>query len=182
MYPVTLTGRVVTLREFREDDAADVHAIIGDDRVTRYLSFDSRTEEQAVDLVSGVIARAKIAPRSEYYLAITHIDDKLIGFIRLGLGGMKAAKLGYAVHAEHWGHGYATDAAHTMISFGFRELGLHRITAAIGPNSMASIAVATKIGMKREGRLRDHVFTNGEWRDSILFSAIADTDSLERDD
>jgi [ribosomal protein S5]-alanine N-acetyltransferase len=42
MYPVTLTGRVVTLREFRSDDAADSLAIVGDDQVTQWLSFDSR--------------------------------------------------------------------------------------------------------------------------------------------
>ncbi len=42
MYPVTLTGRVVTLREFRSDDAANSLAVVGDERVTQWLSFDSR--------------------------------------------------------------------------------------------------------------------------------------------
>ena len=95
------------------------------------------------------------------------------GFARLGLGGVKAAKLGYAIHADHWGHGYATDAARTLASFGFADLGLHRITAAIGPDSAASIAVATRIGMRHEGRLRDHVFTDKAWRDSLRYSILS---------
>jgi ribosomal-protein-alanine N-acetyltransferase len=98
--------------------------------------------------------------------------DALIGFARLGLGGVKAAKLGYAIRADRWGKGYATDACRTMIQFGLARLGLHRISAAIGPDNAASIAVARKLGMTYEGRLRDHVFTNGEWRDSELFAIL----------
>jgi [ribosomal protein S5]-alanine N-acetyltransferase len=172
MYPVTLTGRVVTLREFREDDAADVHAIIGDDRVTRYLSFDSRTLQQAADMIDGVMQRASINRRTEYYMAVTASTEKLIGFVRLALGGVKSAKLGYAIHADYWGCGYATDAAKTLIAYGFTQLDLHRITAAIGPDSASSIAVAHKVGMQYEGTLRDHVFTNGSWRDSLLYSIL----------
>ncbi|MCX5068752.1 GNAT family N-acetyltransferase [Micromonospora lupini] len=97
----------------------------------------------------------------------------MIGFARLGLTGHQAAKLGYAIGAEHWGHGCATDAARTIIDFGFRELKLHRITAAIGPDNASSIAVAKRLGMQYEGRLRDHVFTNGAWRDSQLYSVLA---------
>jgi RimJ/RimL family protein N-acetyltransferase len=59
-----------------------------------------------------------------------------------------------------------------MISFGFQVLDLHRITAAIGPDNTASIAVVKKLGFTREGRLRDHVFTNGAWRDSELYSIL----------
>jgi ribosomal-protein-alanine N-acetyltransferase len=172
MYPVTLIGRIVTLRELHEKDVPDVHAIIGDDRVTRYLSFDSRTEEQASDMVHSALERAKRIPRDEYYLAVTRDGGKLLGFARLGLGGVSAAKLGYAMNAEHWGRGYATDAARTLVRSGFATLGLHRITAAVGPDSAASLAVVNKLGMCYEGRLRDHVFTNGEWRDSLLYSII----------
>ena len=88
------------------------------------------------------------------------------------LTGVKAAKLGYTIRADRWGKGYATDATQRMIRFGFQELGLHRISAAIGPDNAASIAVARKLGMQYEGRIRDHVFTNGAWRDSDLYAVL----------
>lgn len=53
----------------------------------------------------------------------------------MALGGVKAGKLGYAIHADHWGRGCATDAAAALIGFGFTTLGLHRITAAVGPDN-----------------------------------------------
>jgi RimJ/RimL family protein N-acetyltransferase len=171
---VTLTGDRVRLREFRLNDLDDADAILGDDRVTRWLSFDSRTREQQAKVLTGAIERAKHTPRTEYYLAITtHTDDRLIGFVRLGLGGVRAAKLGAAIAAGHWGHGYAHDATRTIIDFAFTTLELHRISGAIGPDNAASIALVTRLGFTQEGWLRDHVFTNGAWRDSILYSLLA---------
>lgn len=59
-----------------------------------------------------------------------------------------------------------------MIDFAWQTLDLHRITAAIGPDNEASIAVARRAGLELEGRLRDHVFTNNAWRDSLLYSIL----------
>jgi ribosomal-protein-alanine N-acetyltransferase len=173
MHPVTLTGRAVTLREFRSDDAADSLVVVGDDRVTSWLSYDTRDLDQATQMISGAIARASNDPRTEYYMAI-EADQQFVGFCRLGLDGVKAAKLGYAIRADDWGKGYATDAARTLTDFGFKTIGLHRISAAMSPDNSASVAVAKHLGMNYEGRIRDHVFTNGAWRDSLLYSVLED--------
>jgi ribosomal-protein-alanine N-acetyltransferase len=172
MFPIHIPGRLVNLRDFRMDDVDDALAIVGDDRVTRWLSYDSRDRAGATAMLEGAISRAQTEPRNEYYLAVTDKSDRMIGFARLGLTGVKAAKLGYAIHADHWGKGYATDAASTLITYGFTTVGLHRITAAIGPENVGSIAVAKRLGMQYEGRLRDHVHTNGAWRDSVLYSIL----------
>lgn len=172
-YPLQLTGTNVRLREFRADDLDDVHAIDGDERVTRWLSFDSRSREQSQRGLEGILERARNEPRTEYYLAITTRDDDLVvGFVRLGLDGVQAGKLGFAVHADHWGRGIATDAVRTLTDFGFHTLGLHRVSAAIGPENDASVAVAKRLGMTYEGRIRHHVHTNGDWRDSLLYSVL----------
>jgi ribosomal-protein-alanine N-acetyltransferase len=97
----------------------------------------------------------------------------VIGFVRLASGGVQAAKLGYMIAADHWGNGYATDAARTVLRFAFGPLALHRVTAAIGPENSASIAVVKNLGFSYEGHLRHHVFTNGAWRDSVLFSLLS---------
>jgi len=173
MYPLRLTGDGTCLREFRRDDVDDVLAIVGDDRVTAWLSFDSRDRIQALEMVGTVIRRARDVPRQEYYLAVTRKDDdRLIGFVRLALDGVQAAKLGYAISADHWGHGYATDAVRAMLVFGFDTLGLHRVSAAIGPENQSSIAVVKRLGLTYEGRIRHHVRTNGDWRDSLLYSIL----------
>ncbi|MFD9894265.1 GNAT family N-acetyltransferase [Amycolatopsis sp. NPDC059027] len=171
---LTLEGRITRLRELRTTDVDDVVAIIGDDRVTRFLSFDSRDRNYAESMISGVAERAAAEPRAEYYMAVTSLEsDALIGFVRIATSGVRAAKLGYAIAAEFWGRGYATDAVRTMVDFAFARLELHRITAAIGPDNAASHVVVRKLGFVKEGVLRDHVFTNGAWRDSVLYSILA---------
>ena len=174
MYPCQLMGAQVVLREFRLNDLDAVMTVVGDDRVTTSLSFDTRTREQTTAILDGIVGRAKKELRTEYYLAVTIMDDVLVGFARLGLDGVQAAKLGYAIAADHWGHGYATDAARTLVDFGFRELRLHRISAAMGPDNTASIAIAHRLGMIYEGCIRDHVYTNGGWRNSLLYSVLVE--------
>jgi len=173
MYPVELHGALVRLREFRMDDVNAALEIVGNDSVTRWLSFDSKDRDQTTEMLRGALERAQSVPREEYYLAVVLPgSDSVVGFVRLGFSGVKAAKLGYAVGADSWGKGYATDAARTMITFGFTELDLHRISAAIGPDNESSISVVKRLNFQYEGRLRDHVFTNGAWRDSLLFSVL----------
>jgi len=175
VYPVRLAGERTVLREFTVEDLDAVHAIVGDDRVTRWLSFDSRSRDQAREMLTGVLDRARLQDRSEYYLGVTELDsDALVGFVRLAQGGVQAGKLGYAVNADYWRRGYARDAARTITSFGFRELGLHRISAAVGPDNTTSTNLLKALGFAYEGRLRDHVYTNGAWRDSLLYSALED--------
>ncbi|MFI0454154.1 GNAT family N-acetyltransferase [Actinomadura sp. 6N118] len=173
MFPVTLTGDRVRLREFGNDDVNDALTIVGDNRVTDWLSFDAKSLDETAAMIEGIIDRTSASPRTEFYLAVTPVqDDRVVGFVRLGLAGVRAAKLGFAIAADHWGKGYATDAARTLTDFGFRELGLHRISAAVGPENLASAVIVTKLGLRPEGRIRDHVFTNGQWRDSLLFSVL----------
>ena len=166
-YPLQLTGRRVILRDFQLEDAAAAHSVVGDDTVTRWLSFDTRTRAQTSTMIASAIERAQQDPRTEFYLAVTLPNDDLIGFARLGLDGVRAAKLGYAIRADQWGRGYATDAARTLVNYGFEQLDLHRISAAIGPDNAPSIALVQRLGFQYEGCIRDHVYTNGAWRDSL---------------
>ena len=171
-YPLRIAGRLITLRDFRREDVDAAHAVVGDDKVTQWLSFDTRSRAETSTMIEGAVERAQVEPRTEFYLAVTLPDGDLIGFARLALGGVRAGKLGYAIRADQWGKGYATDAARTLIGYGFAQLSLHRISAAIGPDNDPSIAIVRRLGFQYEGRIRDHVHTNGAWRDSLLFSIL----------
>ncbi|MEU8227746.1 GNAT family protein [Kribbella sp. NPDC048915] len=168
-----LTGDVTVLREFRTTDLDDYLAIAGDDRVTTWMAFDSYDRAKAEQTLAGIVERSAQPDRPDYMLAVTRPDDdRVIGFARIAPSGAWAAKLGYAIGADHWGHGYATDAARVLLRFAFGPLERHRVTAAIGPENAASVAVVKRLGFTYEGQLRQHVFTNGAWRDSLLYSIL----------
>lgn len=175
---IDLVGTRVGLREFTRDDLDGVYRIVGDERVTSHLAFDARTRDEAGSMLDEIMERARAEPRSEYHLAVTakgeSTSDEVVGFVRLGLTGVRAAKLGYAVAADHHGRGYATDTVRTVLRLAFGPLQRHRVSAAVGPDNAASHAVVQRTGFTREGVLRDHVFTNGAWRDSVLYSLLVD--------
>jgi [ribosomal protein S5]-alanine N-acetyltransferase len=76
------------------------------------------------------------------------------------------------IGVEWWGRGYATEAARTVLRFGFEEFGLNRIHAHHMVRNPASGCVLAKIGMRREGLLRQCVRKWGVFEDVILFAAL----------
>lgn len=173
--PIRLAAGSLLLRDFEAGDTDGVLAIVGDDRVTYWLSFASRDRDEAQAMLDGILERQVETPRSEYYLAVTESSSpEVLGFVRLGLMGVKAADLGYALRPESQGRGIARAAVSRMIEFGFGDLGLHRLTANIGPQNAASMRLVESLGFQREGTIRDHVHTNGAWRDSVSYSLLED--------
>lgn len=63
-------------------------------------------------------------------------------------------EVGWHLHPEEWGRGYATEAARGAIERGFAA-GLTRILAVVQPGNDASVAVTRRLGMAPIGRSRD---------------------------
>ena len=67
------------------------------------------------------------------------------------------AELGYWIGESWWGRGYCTEAARTMVDFGFSTLGLKKIHAHFMAKNPASGRVLQKIGMVKEGFMKSHI-------------------------
>lgn len=80
--------------------------------------------------------------------------------------------LGFCLNRHFWGKGYGTETANALLRFGFQQLDLHRIYATCDPSNNASAHVLEKIGMQREGHLREHKWAKGRWRDSLLYAIL----------
>jgi RimJ/RimL family protein N-acetyltransferase len=67
--------------------------------------------------------------------------------------GVGEVEVGWHLHPDSWGRGYATEAARAVITRGF-EAGLPEVYAVVRPGNVASVAVCTRLGMTPLGRLR----------------------------
>lgn len=173
MTPVHLAGPRLALREVEPEDTAALLAIYGDPEATRHLSFEPRTHDQAQGIIDRSIVSAKDTPRTEYCLAITPLGEhRLIGYARLATEPQQAATIGFALNPAEWGKGLGTETVHLLCALGFKALGLHRIWAARSPLNEASARTLLRAGMTEDGRIRDHVFVHGAWRDSITYSIL----------
>jgi len=67
--------------------------------------------------------------------------------------GVGEVEVGWHLHPDCWGHGYATEAARAVIARGF-EAGLPEVYAVVRPGNEPSLAVCRRLGMQPLGRMR----------------------------
>jgi RimJ/RimL family protein N-acetyltransferase len=72
-------------------------------------------------------------------------------------------EIGWHLHPDHWGRGYATEAAERLLSHGFDDVGLERINAVAHAGNDASFAVMTRLGMIRQGTTDRWYGTTFDW-------------------
>ena len=169
-----ITERLL-LREFELSDWPDVLAYQSDPRYLRYYEWADRTPEAVQAFVQKFLAQEKEQPRLKFQLAmILKSNGQLIGNCGIRLESADAHKgdIGYELSPEHWGHGYATEAARAIVTFGFTQLGLHRISASCIAENVGSAHVLQKLGMQLEGRLRENEYFKERWWDTLLFGIL----------
>ena len=77
-----------------------------------------------------------------------------IGFVGLSIPSFEAhftpcVEIGWRLACEHWGRGYASEAATAALDFGFGELGLAEIVSFTSTVNQRSMRVMERIGMTR---------------------------------
>ena len=177
------TPRVqVTLHELEDGDLPAVAAWATDPLVTVFLTWDAFDLDGARRWIQNARSEAQRVPRRVWELAACDGAENVIGSGRLSIQdpANRAADIGYVVRRDHWGRGFGTAIAMQLIDFGFHRLHLHRLWATCVAENVASARVLEHAGMGVEGRLRDHVLLRGQWRDSLLYAIVQDTDARWR--
>jgi ribosomal-protein-alanine N-acetyltransferase len=171
---IVQTERLV-LRDFEQADWEAVHSYGSDLEVVRYMDWGPNIEKETKEFIERAITHTKEKPRGTYTLAIVlKQENKLIGGCGLYVSSPENREgwIGYCLHRDFWGQGYATETAKALLKFGFDQLNLHRIFATCQPANVASARVLEKIGMQREGHFREHRWAKGKWRDSLLYAVL----------
>lgn len=173
---ILTTDRLV-LREFVADDWQAVLAYQRDARYMRFNPWTKRSAEDVQAFVGRFVAQQTHNPRLKFQLAIAlPAAGQLIGNagIRIKTAGGHEADIGYELDPQHWGRGYASEAARALLQFGFEHLRLHRISAHCLAENVASARVLEKLGMRQEGRLRDSQCFKGRYWDTLHFAILKD--------
>jgi len=172
------TERLV-LRDWRDDDLAPFAALNADPRVTEFLPGPlTRAESDALAArIRGALARYGFGAWAVEVMG----GAPFIGFVGLSVPLFAAAftpctEIAWRLAAEHWGRGYATEAAGAALAYGFEQLGLEEIVAFTTAGNTRSRAVMERLGMTRspaddfehpslahDDPLRPHVLYRARW-------------------
>jgi RimJ/RimL family protein N-acetyltransferase len=164
--------RRLLLRHYLPADWRDVHAYAALPEVSRFDSWGPNTEADSRAFIARCIEQASRDPVLRHDFAIElRGRDRVIGgcSIKRGAAGDRHASLGYAIHPDYQGEGFATEAALGLIGFGFGALGLDRIVAQCDTRNGASYRVMEKAGMTRVGTHLNHREIKGQLAHSFEY-------------
>ena len=175
----------ITLREFQDGDVDAVTAWVSDPAVTRFMTWDPGDRARAAAWLRQVEADATALPRTSWELAAVEVATGLVvgaGRLTVRDAQHRCGDIGYVLRRDRWGRGLGSEVARQLVERGFERVGLHRIEATCDVENVASARVLEKAGLRLEGRLRERYQIRGEWRDSLLYAALARDDPLRPPD
>jgi RimJ/RimL family protein N-acetyltransferase len=100
-------------------------------------------------------------------------DGELVGHANLVVGEHRQGEIGFIVHPDHQGHGYATEAAEAMLELAFETYDLHRVIGRLEPRNSASASVLERLGMRKEAHLIENEWVKGEWQSEAVYAILA---------
>jgi len=86
----------------------------------------------------------------------------------------KRAGIGILISPKFEGKGYASEALQLLINYVFTHLDLHQVYANITDDNHKSISLFEKQGFKKIGNKKDWIFSNGTFKNELLYQLIHD--------
>jgi RimJ/RimL family protein N-acetyltransferase len=171
------TARLL-IRPYQPDDLAALHDIHRRAEVVRYVSWPAHTglNESRLLLDTRRAVPGLIKDGDKLVLAVTGKQDgRLLGEVALILNdrALLQGEIGFILHPDHQGRGYALEAARAMLDIGFRDAGLRRIIGRCDARNLASAGLMEKLGMRREAQFRQSEWIKGEWIDRLIYACLA---------
>lgn len=104
-------------------------------------------------------------------------DDRCIGHVGLYRIDARVRRAEIAIligERDRQGRGIGTAVTRAVVTYGFRELNLHRISLQVLATNDRAMRFYESLGFTREGSLRHHQFRDGAYVDMVLMSILDD--------
>jgi len=165
----------IKLRPFCKDDISSYYlSWFNDQEVTKYMSHGlfPYHEKQAIDFWEKSIENGDLI-----WSVFVKENDCHIGNIALqnfNWINRTAEFAGIIGNKNYWKKGIATQAIAILFDHGFSKLNLNRIWLGTAETNKGMRKVASKLGMKEEGRLRKHLFLEDKYIDVVHYGIMKD--------
>jgi ribosomal-protein-alanine N-acetyltransferase len=141
------------LRRLVPDDFASLFALYSDGEIRRFFPEGVLTAEETEEELNWFLNGHPDFPELGLWATIHKETKRFIG--RCGLlpwtiEGQDEVEVAYLIDKAFWGQGLGTEAARGVMAYGFENLGLSRLICLIDRENLASVKVATNMGMTFE--------------------------------
>lgn len=148
------------VRLWRDDEAERVFDIYARDEVARWLGTSPRpmaSLQEAQLAVQRWRERSEADPTHGLFAIVPHDASVPAGSVLLAVlpdatgAPTGDVEVGWHLHPDAWGHGYATEAARGLVAKAFGD-GAPRVHAVVRPGNLRSMSVCHRLGMEHHGR------------------------------
>ncbi|THG30950.1 GNAT family N-acetyltransferase [Naasia lichenicola] len=164
------------LRPLTSADTDALLAYRSDEESCRYLPFPPMDRTEIDRRLREQWGRVTFdGPEQNITLGVTlKSTGELVGDVVLFLHSptSRTGEIGYVLHPNQVGSGYASEAATALLRVAFDELGLHRVVGRLDARNDASARVLERIGMRQEALLREDEWFKGEWSSTLIYAIL----------
>lgn len=160
----------ITIRKFEKSDIPKKVEWINNPANNRFLHYNIPLSiegtERWFDSHQGETTR---------YDAVIEADGVPVGTIGLLSIDRKNSKAEYYIamgETAYKGKGVAKEASRLILAYGFEELGLNRIYLFTEADNIAAQKLFERVGFKREGILKQDVYSHGAFADRIAYGYL----------
>ena len=172
---VELETERLLLRRFTLDDAQDMYRnLCSDARVNKFLTWElHRSVDDTKELMRSFVERYE-SPSRYCWAIVSKETNEVVGTIAAPTVKelTKTVEVTYAIAQDQWGKGITAEALKAVIAFLFDKVGVNRIEAGHDANNPNSGKVMEKVGMKKEGVLRQAGRNNQGVFDLVMYSIL----------
>jgi ribosomal-protein-serine acetyltransferase len=167
----------IVLRAFLDDDAQAVFdcAVGNLEHLRAFLHWMSPdySIETAREFITT--SREAVSERKGLPLGIFRRRDFIgsVGLVRF-VWAPRKSEIGYWVDKANEGKGIVSSACKVLIEYAFGELGLNRIEIRCSAENVRSAAIPERLGVKKEGVLRQSEWRSGRLHDYAIYGLLAD--------
>jgi RimJ/RimL family protein N-acetyltransferase len=177
------TERLV-LRPLEASDAPDVYEYQRLAEVIRFLPWPERDRTEGYEHTAKRAAGRILAVDGDIFVFAATLPgtrstadparDRVIGDFMVRVSSVKHAQLelGWVLHPDFQGRGYAREAAGAVLDFTFETLNPHRVQALLDARNVASAALCERLGMRREATLIEEEYNDDEWQDTAVYGVL----------
>jgi RimJ/RimL family protein N-acetyltransferase len=170
------------LRLETPDDTDDVFSYQSREDVCRYLLFEPRSRDEVAERMVRNGAATTLEKDGDYLQlavelpATADAPARVIGDLYFTIASLENSKgeIGWTLHPDFTGRGYAAEAARAVLRLAFEELELHRVIAELDPRNNASIALCKRLGLREEAFFVMDLWFKGDWADTGMYAILRD--------
>ncbi|WMN61893.1 GNAT family N-acetyltransferase (plasmid) [Pseudoalteromonas xiamenensis] len=162
------------IRRLKQDDVDAIYAHRRSHQTSKYIGPPS-TQQDAVERVNQAMKPWTQAEGERLMLGIEHrVSGELIGELMFKYTNKPAGigEIGYRLAEEYLGQGYGLEVSNGLINYVFDELTAHKIQAIAAVDNVASWKLMEKLGMVREGVLREYMLLPSGYSDAVVYGLL----------